>query len=112
MSYGGGRRRFTNPWPPYFIDLVSEKIHDKGFVIEPESNKDKDENLKYLKVVLEATSIPFVLLGGPMVGFFIGSFLDQKLGSGKVFLLLFVVLGFVAAVKETIFIIKRVQKVA
>lgn len=79
-------------------------------MIEPASNKDKDENFKYLKVVLEATSIPFVLLGGPMVGFFIGSFLDRKFGSGKVFLLLFVVLGFVAAVKETIFIIKRVQK--
>jgi len=45
-----------------------------------------------------------------MVGFFIGSFLDEKFGSGKIFLFIFVVLGFVAAVKETIFIIKRVQK--
>ena len=45
-----------------------------------------------------------------MVGFFIGSFLDQKLGSGKVFLILFLILGFIAAIKETIFIIKRVQK--
>ena len=74
------------------------------------NSKDKDENPKYLKIVLEATSIPFVLLGGPMVGFFIGSFLDQKLGSGKVFLILFLILGFIAAIKETIFIIKRVQK--
>ena len=75
-----------------------------------DSSKDKDNNLKSLKVVLEATSIPFVLLGGPMVGFFIGSFLDEKFGSGKIFLFIFVVLGFVAAIKETIFIIKRVQK--
>ena len=73
-------------------------------------SKDKDNNLKYLKVVLEATSIPFVLLGGPIVGFFIGSFLDDKFGSGKAFLLIFVVLGFIAAIKETILIIKRVQK--
>ena len=74
------------------------------------NSKDKNENLKYLKVVLEATSIPFVLLGGPMVGFFIGAFLDQRFNSGKLFTFLFVVLGFVAAVKETIYIIKRVQK--
>jgi len=79
-------------------------------LLNPADNKDKNENLKYLKVVLEATSIPFVLLGGPMVGFFIGAFLDQRFNSGKLFTFLFVVLGFVAAVKETIYIIKRVQK--
>lgn len=78
--------------------------------MNPANNKDKDENLKYLKIVLEATSIPFVLLGGPMVGFFIGAFLDQRFNAGKLFTFLFVVLGFIAAIKETIFIIKRVQK--
>ncbi len=72
-------------------------------------NEDKDEHLKHLKVIVEATSIPFVLLGGPVVGFFIGSFLDRKLNSGKLFLVIFLVLGFTAAVKETIQIIKRVQ---
>lgn len=72
--------------------------------------KDKDEHLKYLKVIIEVTGIPFVLLGGPVAGFLIGSFLDQKLESGKLFLIVFMALGFIAAVKETIQIIKRVQK--
>ncbi len=71
---------------------------------------DKSENLKYLKIVVEVTSIPFVLLGGPVVGFLIGSFLDAKLKTGWVFLVIFLVLGFIAAVKETILIIKRVQR--
>lgn len=75
----------------------------------PADTKDKNENLKYFKVVVEATSIPFVLLGGPVVGFFIGSFFDQKLNTGMLFLIIFVVLGFIAAIKETILIIKRIQ---
>ena len=75
-----------------------------------DSSKDKNNNLKSLKVVLEATSIPFVLLGGPLVGFFIGSFLDRKFGTNKIFLIIFIALGFAAAVKETIFILKRVQE--
>ena len=75
-----------------------------------DSSKDKNNNLKSLKVVLEATSIPFVLLGGPLVGFFIGSFLDRKFKTDKIFLIIFIVLGFAAAVKETIYILKRVQK--
>ena len=77
-----------------------------------DSSKDKNNNLKSLKVVLEATSIPFVLLGGPLVGFFIGSFLDRKFKTDKIFLIIFIVLGFAAAVKETIYILKRVQKEA
>lgn len=74
------------------------------------NNKDKGEDQKYLKVVVEATSIPFVLLGGPLVGFLMGSFIDKKFNTGKLFLVIFVILGFIAAIKETILIIKRVQK--
>lgn len=95
---------------PNFIHLISEKFHDNSFVIEPARDKDKDEHLKYLKVIVEVTSIPFVLLGGPVVGFLIGSFLDQRLKSGRIFLIIFLAFGFTAAVKETIQILRRVQK--
>ena len=44
------------------------------------------------------------------MGFFIGSFLDRKFKTDKIFLIIFIVLGFAAAVKETIYILKRVQK--
>lgn len=77
---------------------------------EPTGSKGKDDHLKYLRVIAEVTGIPFVLLGGPIVGFLIGSFLDRKLNSGRLFLIIFIALGFAAAVKETVQVIKRVQK--
>lgn len=53
-----------------------------------------------------AVTIPTILAVGPLLGFFIGSFLDTKFKSGSVFLLIFLILGFAASVKETINIIR------
>ena len=35
---------------------------------------------------------------------------SRKFGTNKIFLIIFIALGFAAAVKETIFILKRVQE--
>lgn len=57
-----------------------------------------------------AVTIPTILATGPLVGFFIGSFLDKKFKSGSIFLIIFLILGFAASVKETINILKRLSQ--
>lgn len=45
-----------------------------------------------------------------MVGFFIGRWLDQKLGTEPFLLVLFLIFGFVASGKEVYRIIKRAER--
>jgi F0F1-type ATP synthase assembly protein I len=47
------------------------------------------------------TAIPFVLLSGPAIGYLFGSWLDRRLGSDPAFLIVFLLLGFVASGRET-----------
>ena len=46
------------------------------------------------------STIPFLLAGGPVIGFFVGSFLDKRLGASPYLTIVFVVLGFVAGIRE------------
>lgn len=55
-------------------------------------------------------TIPMVFVAGPLVGFFIGTWMDQKWGTepwGKTMLIL---LGFVASVKQVIEFLKSATK--
>jgi len=57
-----------------------------------------------------ATLIPLVLLSGPIVGYFLGSILDEKLKISPWGVTCIMLLGFIASVKETIQIIKKISK--
>lgn len=62
---------------------------------------------KLVRSVGIVTTIPMVLIAGPLAGFWIGSWIDVRFGIdpwGKSILLL---LGFVASLKQVIEIIKR-----
>jgi ATP synthase protein I len=52
-------------------------------------------------------TIPFILAVPPILGWFIGSWLDAKLGTKPIFMFLLIVLGFIAAFRELYRIIKR-----
>ena len=52
-------------------------------------------------------TIPTVFAVGPIVGFFIGNWIDQKWNTDPWAMITFVLLGFVASVKQVIDIIKR-----
>lgn len=56
------------------------------------------------------TAIPLLLLTGPAVGFFIGSWMDRKAHVYPWFTLIFLALGFAAAGKEISKILKEVLK--
>ncbi len=53
------------------------------------------------------TSIPMILLFGPLVGYFIGDFLDQLFGTSPWLMIIFTAMGALSGVKQTITLIKR-----
>ncbi len=54
-------------------------------------------------------AIPTLLIVSPLVGFFLGSWLDRRFGTSPWLLLVGLVLGFVAAGRETYLIYRRYQ---
>jgi F0F1-type ATP synthase assembly protein I len=46
------------------------------------------------------TAVPFVLAVAPLIGFFAGRFLDQKLGTDPWLMIILIVLGFVAGARQ------------
>jgi F0F1-type ATP synthase assembly protein I len=73
---------------------------------EPRKGKGK---IEYRQLGLLGT-IPIIMVVGPVVGFFIGKWLDSKLGTAPFLLILFLVFGFIASGKETYRIIKRAEE--
>ena len=53
------------------------------------------------------TAIPIVLVAGPAVGFFIGDYIDKRFGTAPWFMLFFVIIGFVASIRQTIEFINK-----
>jgi len=54
-------------------------------------------------------TIPILLVVGPVVGFFIGRWLDEKLGTEPYLLILFLIFGFIASGREIYGIIKKAE---
>ena len=70
----------------------------------------KPKGGRYIRQMGLLGTIPILLAVGPVVGFLIGRWLDSKLGTEPYLLVLFLILGFVAAGKEVYRIIKRAEK--
>jgi F0F1-type ATP synthase assembly protein I len=56
------------------------------------------------------TSIPFILALAPIIGYFLGKYLDQKFRTQPWLSVVLLALGFVAGVRETIQIVKLSQR--
>lgn len=56
------------------------------------------------------TTIPIILAVGPIVGYFIGSFLDKKLHTQPYLMIVFIVFGFVAAGRGVYDLVKRASQ--
>ncbi len=70
----------------------------------------KDEKPEYLRQVGLLSSIPILMVVGPLVGYFIGGWIDGWAGTDPWFKIILIVLGFVAAGKEIYNIVRRVNK--
>ena len=55
-------------------------------------------------------TIPFLIAVSPVIGYFIGKWIDEKLGTDPIFMVVFIGLGVAAAIKETVKIIKEASR--
>jgi ATP synthase protein I len=56
------------------------------------------------------TTIPIILLAGPAVGFWMGSWIDRKANCYPWFTIIFIGLGFAGSAREVIRLLKQVLK--
>ena len=70
---------------------------------------DNGEENKYrlFRHVGLLTTIPVVLLSGPVVGYLIGDYLDKRWGTEPWLMIFFLIIGFIASVRQTIAVITR-----
>ena len=77
-----------------------------GAMPQPRRNDSKSSGLRSASILL---AIPTLLIVAPLVGGWLGSWLDRRLGSSPWFLILGLILGFAAAGRETYLIYRRSQ---
>lgn len=70
--------------------------------------KDKSEFFLRARQVGALTAVPMILALGPLIGYFAGSWIDRKFGSHPVGLIVLIILGFAASVRETVRMIREV----
>jgi ATP synthase protein I len=56
------------------------------------------------------STIPLILAVAPLVGYFLGRWLDGRLHTGSVLSVIFLVLGLVAGVRETVVILRKATR--
>lgn len=74
------------------------------------SIKDKTEIYKLAKIWGLITFIPFVLALNPIAGYFVGDYLEKKIGFAPYVSIFFIVVGFIAGALEVIKIIKLIDR--
>ncbi len=71
------------------------------------SSSGEDDKYSTMRRVGLLTAIPLVLAIAPVIGFFMGDFLDKKLGTEPYLMIVFVVLGFIAGAREVHKLVKK-----
>ncbi len=64
----------------------------------------------YYRAALSLATIPLMIGVAPAIGWWLGRLADRKFGTDWIFQAIGVVLGLGAAVRETVFLIRRAQK--
>lgn len=71
--------------------------------------KNGEENkYRFARQLGLLTTIPLVLLSGPVIGFFIGDYLDKRFNTYPWLTFFFLMVGFIASIRQTIKIITMV----
>lgn len=70
------------------------------------SHKQDDKYSSYRQIGI-LTTIPMLMAVGPILGYYIGNFLDGKLGTAPYLMVVFIFLGFAASGKGVYNLIKK-----
>jgi ATP synthase protein I len=73
------------------------------------SKKSDDKYSTYRQLGI-LTTIPIILAVGPILGYFIGNFLDKKVHTEPYLMIVFIIFGFVAAGKGVYNLVKRASE--
>jgi len=73
---------------------------------------DDRERLAGLRQIALLTAIPAMMVVGPVAGFFLGRYLDGRFGTEPYLMVVFIILGFVAAGREIWKLIKLASQPA
>ena len=78
----------------------------------PQNNEKQSKSEFFVKAwqIGILTTVPFILVAGPVVGYLAGNWLDQKYHSDPYGKVILIVLGLAASVREIIQIIRDVLK--
>jgi len=71
-----------------------------------QKDKRKADLYRWIKIGGLLSFLPFVLVAGPMAGFFLGNYLEKKFGLPVYASIVLITIGFVASFKEAIRIVK------
>jgi predicted F0F1-ATPase subunit len=74
------------------------------------TNNKNDERYRWVRQAGILGTVPFLLAIPPIAGVFIGKWIDEKIGSTPAFTIVFVILGFVAGVREVARVLKKANQ--
>jgi F0F1-type ATP synthase assembly protein I len=72
--------------------------------------KSEDDRYLALRRAGLLSTVPVLLAASPIIGFYMGRFLDTKLGTDPTFSIIFLVLGFVAGGVQVAKVVKLANK--
>lgn len=72
--------------------------------------RSEDDRYSAIRQAGLLTTIPVLLAVSPIVGLFIGRFLDRKLNTDPIFSITFLIIGFVAGAKQVARVVKLASK--
>jgi len=71
------------------------------------TNNKNDERYRWARQAGILGTIPFLLAVPPIAGVFIGKWIDGKAGTSPAFTIVFVILGFLAGIREVANVMKK-----
>jgi ATP synthase protein I len=74
------------------------------------TNNKNDERYRWARQAGLLGTIPFMLAIPPIAGVFIGKWIDAKAGTTPAFTIVFVILGFVAGIREVANVLKKANQ--
>ena len=73
-------------------------------------NKKRDDKYSTYRQIGILTTIPMLMAVGPILGYYIGSFLDRTMGTAPYLMVVFIFLGFGASGKGVYDLIKKASQ--
>ena len=73
-------------------------------------NKKRNDRYSTYRQIGILTTIPMLMAVGPVLGYYIGNFLDKKLNTDPYLMVVFIFLGFVASGKGVYNLIKKASQ--